>query len=366
MIETKNGCSAEFWEDEGHFVAGEGDLPDLEGCGASVIFRTSGSTGEGKWVVLEKRAMRVSARAVNCWLEVGGHSCWGLALPIDHVGGFAILARVFEAGCDFAVLPGKWDAAAFTEWVQKEGVTHTSLVPTQLHDLVEGSFRAPQGLKAVVTGGGRLDENLGQAGRDLGWPVLASYGMTEAGSQVATQRLASLDKSFSEGPMELLPIWDVEEIGGVLAISGEALFAGTVEGGGFIPRAPGAFVTSDRVRIAGNTLKPLGRADSLVKSMGVLVDLEAVERRFLEVAGGSVAAGEFAIVALVDARKDHVLAAVFEGEVKSEYVEVYNRQAAGIERIAESFEIMDFPRSSLGKVRRGRLAEMCMGKRAEK
>lgn len=367
-MDIEHLTSAAFWEDEGHFVAGEwaGDLPELAGCGASVIFRTSGSTGEGKWVVLEKKAMRVSARAVNTWLGVGGDSFWGLALPTDHVGGFSILARVFEAGCRLSVFPGKWNAVEFREWCGNEGVTHTSLVPTQLHDLVEASVSAPDGLVAVVIGGGRLSEKLGQAARDLGWPVLASYGMTETASQIATQRLEDLGKSFSDGGMEILPIWKAEVVDGVLSVSGDALFAGTIASGesGFIPRGAGAFRTNDLVRIEGKILKPLGRADSLVKCLGVLVDLEAVERRFLEVAGGRIVGDGFAVVALPDARSEHVLGAVFEGEVKSDCVADYNRQAPGIERIAESFGIPEFPRSSLGKIRRGRLLEM-VGKRGD-
>ena len=42
-----------------------------------------------------------------------------------------------------------------------------------------------------MTGGGALDPSLYKQARDLGWPLLPSYGLTECGSQVATASLSS-------------------------------------------------------------------------------------------------------------------------------------------------------------------------------
>lgn len=357
--------SEAFWNEPTNFVVAGGldGIPDMGLAGGAVIFKTSGSTGAPKWVVHEKRAMLVSASAVNAWLGVDETSKWGLALPVDHVGGFAILARVFQAGCELASLDGKWDAVKFHRWITDENVTHVSLVPTQVHDMVEAGLSAPEGLRAVVVGGGRLAETSGQAARDMGWPVLASYGMTEAGSMIATQALSSLTQPFAESPLEILPIWRVEsDADHRLKISGEALFRGYLRqmkcGVGFEPVAPDGFLTNDRGVVSGNRLKPAGRMDTLVKVLGVLVDIEAVEQRFLEIAAGSVSPEKFAVIALPDPRKEHVLAAVFEGEIPAECIEIYEKSAPGLERIAHKFQINKFPRSSLGKLRRGELAEM--------
>jgi o-succinylbenzoate---CoA ligase len=335
--------SREFWEGGENHVAGVGlgDVSYLEGC---VIFRTSGSTGGGKWVVLEKSAMMVSARAVNEWLGVSKESRWGVALPLDHVGGFAILARVFVAGCGVAVFEGRWDAGDFVRWVEKEGVTHTSLVPTQLHDLVKAGLAVPGCLAAVVVGGGRLEEELEKKARELGWPVLASYGMTEACSQVATQREAG-------SGLEVLPIWEVCVEDGFLVISGEALFAGVIEGGCFV-RRQGAYRTTDRVFLEGRKIEVLGRGDRLVKVLGVLVDLDEVERKVRKVAGDR----ELVVIALPDERKGRMIAAVFEGD--DDCIQEYNASAEGLERISKVFVVKEFPRSTLGKLQMGRLEEM--------
>lgn len=355
-----------FWRDSTNCVVGDGleNIPNLGISCGTVIFKTSGSTGTPKWVVHEKQAMLVSAQAVNAWLDVGQESKWGLALPIDHVGGFAIFARVFQAGCGLAELDGKWDAAKFQRWLTDEGVTHVSLVPTQLHDLVAASLQAPDRLRAVVVGGGRLSETLGQTARDLGWPVLASYGMTESGSMIATQALHDLNQGFENGNLEILPIWQVEsDTDGRLIISGEALFRGYLfQDKGcvrFESHVSKKFLTNDRGILAGNHLKPLGRLDNLVKVSGVLVDIEAVERKFLEVAAGRVSPEKFAVIAVSDSRKEHVLAAVFEGEVPRGCVEDYHRVSPALERFEEIFSVKTLPRSSMGKLRRQELLRMC-------
>ena len=105
-----------------------------------------------------------------------------MALPDFHVGGMGILARCHEAflqgGSGWR---GKWDPVRYHELALAEGSTLSSLVPTQLFDLVEHGLRAPEPLRAVIIGGGRLDDQLYEQALQLGWPLMESYGMTEAG-----------------------------------------------------------------------------------------------------------------------------------------------------------------------------------------
>lgn len=356
--------SAEFWEDSGVFVAGEweGEMPDVGIEGGCVLFQTSGTTGEAKWIVVQKKALMVSARAVNVWLGVNDRSVWGLALPLNHVGGFGVMARAYAAGCGIQAFSGKWDAASFGAWIAQAGVTHTSLVPTQVHDLVKKALPVPACLSAVVVGGGRLEVSLGEAARGLGWPVLASYGMTEACSQIATQSLSSLGKPFGETGMELLPIWEAEEnADGLLSLSGEALFSGTVTKDGFSRRSPGAYVANDRVRLDGRIVIPVGRADSLIKVMGELVDIELVEHEFIRLAGNRLDPGKFAVVAVPDERRGHVIVAAFEGGLGAAgpaYRE-YQERTGGLLRFGQCIELDAFPKTNLGKLRRAELAEFC-------
>ncbi|MCP5533969.1 MAG: AMP-binding protein [Akkermansiaceae bacterium] len=349
--------SPDFWAD----VATP--LPGEPGLGGHVLFETSGSSGVPKQVALSKTALQVSAAAVNRHLGVTADSCWGLALPTRHVGGFGVVARAFEAGCRFHEFESRWDAETFANWLEENEVTHTSLVPTQVYDLVASGRIAPESLKAIVVGGGHLDRQTGQRARELGWPVLASYGMTEAGSQIATQEPADLGSPYEPAPIPLLPIWDAR-VGedGALSISGPALFSGYVVGGIFTPRAADWHTTSDRAELAGRGLTPLGRLDSLVKVLGELVDPEAIERELALLSNGRLAHSDFAVAAVPDERTEHRLVPVFVATVDPRVIETtlagYQRLAPGFRRLGPPVRVDFLPFGELGKIRRKALAEM--------
>ncbi len=326
-----------------------------------VLFQTSGSSGTPKWIALSKTALQLSAAAVNRHLLVDEAACWGLTLPLHHVGGFGVVARSHEAACRLAGFIGKWDATRFSEWCAASSVTHVSLVPTQVFDLVKAGLKAARSLRVVVVGGGRLEEATGRAARALGWPVLASYGMTETGSQIATQPPQLLGSPYQPAPLPLLDIWEVAEDGeGRLRVAGPALFSGTVtEGGGgraWHPRTGDWHATGDRVLVDGRQLTPLGRMDSVIKVLGELVDPEAVERELISLSREELKAGTFAVVAIPDERAGHRLVPVFEQAVGAELIartlESYARIAPGFRRLAEPVIVDAIPRSELGKIKR--------------
>lgn len=344
--------SDDFWNDPASAI------PELAG---HVLFETSGSSGEPKQVAISKQALLVSAAAVNRHLGVTRDSCWGLVLPLNHVGGFGVAARAYEANCEFQEFVRRWDAGAFHQWLAHNKVSHTSLVPTQVYDLVKAGLTAPATLAAVVVGGGHLDLSTGQAARDLGWPVLASYGMTEAGSQIATQGLDQLAAPYQSAPIRLLPVWDARiTSGNLLAIAGPALFSGYLSNGQFIPRDSGWHTTSDLALLENRTITPLGRADTLVKILGELVDPAAVERELLVISGGKLAAGTFAVIAVPDERSGSALVPVFEASADPSVIatalSLYEKQAPGFRRLGSAFVVEQLPRNELGKVRRSELA----------
>jgi len=238
------------------------------------------------------------------------------------------------------------------------------LVPTQVHDLVKAALRAPETLTAVVVGGGHLDAATGRLARALGWPVLASYGMTEGASQIATQTLEQLREIYQPAPIPLLPIWSAEiSSHGLLRLSGPALFSGYVmleeERGKFFPRESMWHVTSDHVTL-DDGITPLGRADTLVKVLGELVDPEAIERELATLSDGKLTPGTFAIVALPDERAGNVLVPVFEssceGSAARSALLAYEKGAPGFRRLQPPAFIKKIPRSALGKLLRKELA----------
>ena len=350
-METTRLIDPGFWADDSPCTPGAefpevlGDLPGL------VFFRTSGSTGFPKWIGLSREALLFSAAVVNRHLHVGEADVWGLLLPVNHVGGFGVVARAFEAGCRLSRFPGKWHAGEAAEWLAREGVTHCPMVPTQVHDLVAQAIPAPPGIRTVVVGGGVLHEDTGRAARALGWPVLASYGMTEAGSQIATQPIELLEAPYVTSPIEILPHWTVSTGDqDRLCISGPSLFSGFLlqeeDGLRYSPRVGDELETSDRVEVSGGSLKVLGRADRRVKVLGELVDLDEIERSI---------GGDVMVLALPEVRRGSELVAVGSEAGFEARCGRHNGSVPGPWRISRSVTMTELPRTPLGKPDRAKV-----------
>lgn len=331
-----------------------------------VLFETSGSTGAPKQIALSKSALEASARAVNWHLQVDANSCWGLTLPSHHVGGFGVLLRSQLAACRLAQFAEKWQPKRFQAWADQEQLSHLALVPTQVFDLVANGITAPKSLRAVVVGGGHLDPQIGQRARDLGWPVLASFGMTEAASQIATQPLADLQREFRAAPIGVLPHWSLAvDHTNRLRLSGPALFSGILVFSEnqwvYQPRTEKWFETNDRVTLSDQGLTPLQRIDTLVKVLGELVDPLQIEAEIIASCGGTLAAGSFVIVAVPAARSEHALIAVADAKTTEaatwqSAISAYQASAPGFRRLQQIARIHDFPRGGLDKPRRAEIA----------
>ncbi|TAG10646.1 MAG: hypothetical protein EAZ42_02970 [Verrucomicrobia bacterium] len=367
-----------FWRDAMPIWLGVDEPPcdfageELQSC---VMFQTSGSSGRPKWVALKKTALLHSAAAVNAHLRVNSQSRWALALPIHHVGGFGVACRAYLTGAQLAVFQQRWQPRAFADWLDAEKSTHTSLVPTQIHDLVVQQITAPASLNAVVVGGGLLDSATGQAARELGWPVLASYGMTEAASQIATQSIDALEKIYQPFPLRVLPHWKVETNHEMrISIGGPALFHGFVEidSSGDIHFAPAGplYLTQDCGDFSNNQFFSITRTDACVKILGELLDPRQIEQKLAAWANVNAPSSSWAVIPLPDRRTGHRLALAYEAPIAEEHIanllEKYNAQATGYARIHQSIRLDRLPRvGALGKISYSQLIAQCEALSAE-
>ena len=150
---------------------------DSEGVaeGTAVVVRTSGSTGSSKGVELSAAALRSSARASLDRVGARPGERWLCCLPATHVAGLQVLVRSLVTGSE-PVLAERADAEA----VAGSGCAHVSLVPTQLHRLLEAGPATPlAGYSCVLLGGAQAPASLLAAARAAGVPVVTTYGMTE-------------------------------------------------------------------------------------------------------------------------------------------------------------------------------------------
>ena len=333
-------------------------LPPLT---AHVWLTTSGSSGL-KWVALSKAALLASAAAVNTHLEATRADSWALPLPLFHVGGLGILARAHLSGATVHQWVGaKWEARAFHAFLADTGAALTSLVPTQLHDLVQTGLPCPPTLRAAVIGGGALNDDLGRAARALGWPALPSYGLSECCSQVATARPGPPALMADDPPLILLPHITARAVAdGRIQIKSSALLTGygLIGADGtarFVdPKEDGWFLTEDRGGVVGNVLTIAGRLGDFVKIGGESVDVARLNRFWeKQSVAGSV------LVAVPDTRLGAVIHLAAAGDVSetalAEAVHAYNAAVLPFERVQQTHRLRVLPRSPLGKLLRSAL-----------
>lgn len=154
---------------------------------AAIVY-TSGTTGTPKGALLSRRAWIASARASAenlRWLE---DDRWLLCLPLCHVGGLSVLTRCWIARRTVLLLP-RFDERDVLDAIERRGATLVSLVPTMLQRLIERDERDVLSRpRAVLLGGAAAPRALLEACAARRIHVRTTYGLTEACSQVTTQR----------------------------------------------------------------------------------------------------------------------------------------------------------------------------------
>ncbi|SHJ33884.1 O-succinylbenzoic acid--CoA ligase [Rubritalea squalenifaciens DSM 18772] len=360
----KELLSDAFWESDSNLVLAadsqadeihslESWLRDGAEMKAHVFFQTSGSSGSPKWVAISKEALLASARAVIGHTNLKKSCKSLLTIPIYHVGGFGVIARSYLSGGSVHLCRGKWSAESFISQIEELQAQCASLVPAQVVDLVSLGSTAPSCIETIVVGGGHLNDEIYQKAIELGWPLLRSYGMSEASSQIATG-------DSGDYWLKILKGWDTSiDDDGRLRIKGEPLFSGYVvrEHEGYSFQSPvdseGWFTTQDEVLLQGGRLKFLRRFGRGVKILGELVDLQVVEDNLCELLGK-----EIIVVPIPDQRRGLVLVAVSEDSA-SRLPDHANR---GLCAIKELLVMSEFPRSPLGKIRRADVEEWVKGR----
>ncbi|MDN5896011.1 MAG: o-succinylbenzoate--CoA ligase [Nocardioides sp.] len=264
-----------------------------------LVVETSGSTGRPKRVQLSRAAMTASANATHA--RLGGPGQWLLPLPASYVAGLQVVVRSLLAGHEPVVLDDHASFADAAAATTAAGHRYTSLVPTQLHRLIEdsASVEALAGLDAVLLGGGPIDPALRSTAEGHGIRVVATYGSSEtAGGCV-----------YDGVPLDGVEVAIDERQR--IRIGGPTLFDGYLDEPELTAETlvDGWFITSDVGRLTEGRLEVLGRVDDVVITGGVNVPAPAVARRLR--AHPDVAGVE--VVGVADAEWGHRVVACVVG-----------------------------------------------------
>nr|WP_281212795.1 o-succinylbenzoate--CoA ligase [Shewanella insulae] len=249
--------------------------PQIDTTRPCNIILTSGSSGMPKAAVHCLNNHIASAQGSTQKIPLVQGDNWLLSLPLFHIGGLAIVNRCALAGAALTLpAPG----LSLARQLEAMPLTHLSLVATQLVRLLNDAPEILKGLKALLLGGGAIDERLIERLTPLGIPAFTSYGMTEMSSQITTARANALGSCGAPLPGRELKIVDE-----VIYVRGETLFLGYL--GDKSPHEinipldkDGWLCTQDRGRFTPEgELLVLGRTDNMFICGGENIQPEEIE-----------------------------------------------------------------------------------------
>ncbi|SDT00785.1 O-succinylbenzoic acid--CoA ligase [Brevibacterium siliguriense] len=262
--------------------AGHGTAPAL-------ILFTSGSTGKAKAVALSAHALTASARATERFLS--GPGDWHLCLPVNHIAGFQVELRARLAGrAPVRAASAKFTAQSFATdvnaLIERAGdrPTFTSIVPTQLHRILEDSpaTEAAGRISHILLGGAAISPSLLDRADAAGLKIVRTYGMSETAGgcvydgvpfdqvEVTITEAGTIDLS---GPVVADGYVEIAPDGTIAPVDSPAL---TVDEAG-----RRIMHTSDLGRIDSGVLSVLGRVDDIIVSGGTNVSPHALEAGLL-------------------------------------------------------------------------------------
>ncbi len=185
------------------------------------IIYTSGTMGRPKGAMLtfENHLWSALGSALN--LGVDPRDRLLACLPLFHVGGLAVLLRSAIYGCP-AVVHESFDPQRANRAID-DGASIVSVVASMLARMLDARGDAPYlpTLRAVLLGGGPAPRPLLEACAARGVPVVQTYGLTEAASQVATLAPSDALRKLGSAGKPLFPTEIRIEIDGVAAPPGE-------------------------------------------------------------------------------------------------------------------------------------------------
>jgi o-succinylbenzoate---CoA ligase len=344
----------------------------------AIVF-TSGTTGDAKGAMLTFANHFWSAVASAFRIGVLPEDRWLACLPLYHVGGLAILFRSCLYGTA-VILHDGFEAKHILTSLKVNRATLVSLVPTMLARLLRENMTGADvpDLRLVLLGGAPAALDLLRQAARVGLPVAATYGLTEAASQVATALPAQTTaKPGSAGRPQLFTAIDILDEArnplphgeiGEIAVSGPTVMAGYAGDGEATQLAMRnqRLLTGDFGYLDGDgDLWVVDRRADLIVTGGENVYPSEVER-VLRAHRAVIAA---CVIGLPDREWGRrVVAAVVPaaGQTVSgdELVDYCREHLAGYKRPREFVFVNELPQTDSGKIRRGFLAEQLAARMA--
>ncbi len=319
--------------------------------------QTSGSQSQAKTALISRHNIIAHCQSFIQSIPIGSHSTWLNCMPLHHIAGIMIVYRCWYSKVAM-ILHDNFNEQKIWDDLYHKQITHISLVPRMLLRLLDyesnldstnSQKKLPSSLKYILLGGDSLSEALYQRAINQGWPIIISYGMTEATSTIAI--------GYDPNQLELLADISARvDDNGVLELKGEMIISQYVEQSSLYN---GWLNTNDLVQINGNILNILGRNDHLIIRSGENIQPETIEQLLSKMPGvNDLAITKFRSEITINERGDSIVVLVANKHkiIDSIYIKSWIKE--NIKTFYQPDYILQvdkIPRTSLGKINRGTL-----------
>ena len=250
-----------------------------------VEVKTSGSTGEPKRMLVEKRRMQASARITCDFLGLKAGDTALLCMSLDYIAGKMMVVRAIERDLRLIVVePSGHPMAA----EQGDGYTFAAMVPMQVYNSLqvpEERERLKQ-IKHLIIGGGAIDDAMAEELKTFPNHVWSTYGMTETLSHIALRRLSGPEASEWYMPFPTVKVGlneegclviDAPEVCEEKLVTNDIAELATQRGQSLMCSASSAHEGQSPC-VANVPFRILGRKDNVICSGGIKIQAEEVER----------------------------------------------------------------------------------------
>jgi O-succinylbenzoic acid--CoA ligase len=304
--------------------------------------KTSGSTGTPKIIYPTRQAIRASVAMSQKFFAWKGGEKALVCLHTQYIAGKMMLVRGLELGWTmYLQMPNHNPLATF-----EQNLDFAAFVPLQMQNILENT---PQKLANfspnanIIIGGASVSNHLEKMLAGIENPkIFQTYGMTETLSHIAIRRLnGSSQKNFF--PLEQVQIRLNEQ--NCLCISSPTTLFQEI-------------VTNDIAEIyADGSFRILGRADNIINSGGVKIQLEQVEQEIEKIFEQIGLQRRFYCIGTPDSYWGEMLTLCIEGEKLSENTE--NKLQKSFQNLSNKYFIPKkivylnrFSETETGKVKR--------------
>lgn len=236
-----------------------------------LLVHTSGSTGKPKPIWVEKKRMEASAKTTCEFLRLKEGDTALLCMPLDYIAGKMMVVRSIVGSLRLIAV----DPSSHPLRGLHEPPVFAAMVPMQVYGTLQVASEREMFKKTrhVIIGGGAIDKKLESELRAFPNAVWSTYGMTETLSHIALRRISGNEASEWYTPFNNVEVSLTAD--GRLIVNAPLVCESPV-------------TTNDIAEIApdGKHFRILGRADNVICSGGIKLQIEEIETALHEAMPG--------------------------------------------------------------------------------